>query len=175
MVDVSAQGSCTITPLNPTTLTATGGALPNGTMNVMIQCNCTNNDGTVVDRVKWYDPDGIRLVADRHNRFNASVPHITRVNGSDTHVILVIPTLNDSYDGTYTCGKKVKKGLLPGPPNGTVDLTIEGELMIGTISNLCSSKTLSFYDNYGNIYMHYRLLLESFFHIINSYRLYMII
>ena len=110
VVDVSAQGSCTITPLNPTTLTATGGALPNGTMNVMIQCNCTNDDGTVVSLVRWYDPDGTRLFSKESNRFDASAPHFTRVNdGSDTHVILVIPTFNDSYDGTYTCGKKVNK------------------------------------------------------------------
>ena len=143
-------------------------------MNVTIQCSCTDDDGTVVDPVRWYDPAGTRLVSSGHIRFDASVPHFTRVNDGYTHAILVIPTLNDSYDGTYTCGKKVKKGLLPGPPNGTIDLTIEGELMIGTISNLCSSNTLCFYDNYGNICIHYRLLLESFFHIINSYRLYMI-
>ena len=40
VVDVSAQ-SCTITPLNPTTLTATGGAVVSGTINVRIQCTCT--------------------------------------------------------------------------------------------------------------------------------------
>ena len=129
VVDVSAQGSCTVTPLNPATLSATGGALPNGTRNVMIQCNCTNDDGTVVDTIGWYDPAGTRLVSSDHIRFDANVPHFTRVDDDYTHAILVIPTLNDFYDGTYTCGKKVKKSLPPGPPNGTVDLTIEGELM----------------------------------------------
>ena len=44
VVDVSAQGSCTITPINPTTLTTAGGVLPNGTENVMIQCNCSDGD-----------------------------------------------------------------------------------------------------------------------------------
>ena len=39
VVDVSTQ-NCTVTPLNPTTLTATGGALVSGTMNVRIQCVC---------------------------------------------------------------------------------------------------------------------------------------
>ena len=142
MADVSAQGSCTVTPLNPTTLTATGGALPNGTMNVMIQCNCTNDDGTAVGTVRWYDPAGTRLVAEGNNRFDTNVPHSTRVNGSDTHVILVIPTFNDSFDGTYTCGKKVNYGLL-GQPNVAVVLTIKGEVVIITISNLCSMYCVS--------------------------------
>ena len=131
MVDVSAQGSCTVTPLNPTTLTATGGALPNGTMNVMIQCNCTNDDGTVVRTVRWYDPAGTRLISEDNNEFDANVPHFTRVDGSDTHVILVIPTFNDSYDGTYTCGnRKGESDGLPGSPNVDVTLIVKGELMI---------------------------------------------
>ena len=139
MVDVSAQGSCTITPLNPTILTATGGALPNGTMNVMIQCNCTTDDGTVVHHVRWYDPDGTRLVTPGHGRFDASAPHFTKVDDSDTHVILVIPTLTDSYNGTYTCGNRdSEKDGLPGSPNVDVTLNIKGEVMIITISSLCT-------------------------------------
>ena len=134
MVNVSAQGSCTITPLNPTTLTATGGVLPNGTMNVTIQCNCIKGDGTVVDHVRWYDPAGKRLVADMHDQFDDSVPHITRVNGNNTHVILVIPTFNDSYDGTYKCGNgNGKSNDRPGSPNVDVTLTIKGELMIHVV------------------------------------------
>ena len=139
VVDVSAQDSCTVTPLNPITLTATGGALPIGAMNVMIQCNCTNDNGTVVDPIRWYDTAGTRLVSSDHIQFNANVPHFTRVDDGYTHAILVIPTLNDSYDGTYTCGKKVKKGLPPGQPNATVNLTIESELTIDSVSNLCST------------------------------------
>ena len=131
VVDVSAQGSCTVTPLNPTTLTATGGVLPNGTMNVMIQCNCTNDDGTVVDLVRWYDPAGTRLVADGNDRFNASTPHFARVDGSDTHVILVIPTFTNSYNGTYKCGnKKGQSNDGPGSPNVAVTLTIEGDIIV---------------------------------------------
>ena len=61
VVDVSAQGGCIITPINPTTLTAAGGVLASGTVNVTIQCNnCTDGNGTL-DRVRWYDPDGIKL------------------------------------------------------------------------------------------------------------------
>ena len=130
MVDESAQGSCTIFQLNPTTLTATGGALLNGTMNVMIQCNCTNDDGTVVRTVRWYDPDGTRLNFSDHTH-DPSAPHFARLNSSDTHVILVIPTFNDYYDGTYTCGNiEGESDDGPGSPNVDVTLTIEGELMI---------------------------------------------
>ena len=144
MVDVSAQGRCTVTPLNPTTLTATGGVLPNGTMNVMIQCNCTNDDGTVVRTVRWYDPDGTRLVTLGRRRFDASAPHFTRVDGSDTHVILVIPTFNDSYDGIYKCGNRLgESNGVPGSPNINVNLTFEGEVMVITISSLCSMYCVS--------------------------------
>ena len=47
VVDVSAQGACTITAVNPTTLTAAGGVLAicNGTENVTIRCNCTDGNG----------------------------------------------------------------------------------------------------------------------------------
>ena len=66
--------SCTVTPVNPTTLTAAGGVLPNGTMNVMIQCNCTNDDGTVASKVRQYDPDRTRLATKGNNQFGDSVP-----------------------------------------------------------------------------------------------------
>ena len=145
MVGVSAQGSCTVTPLNPITLTATGGALPNGTMNVMIQCNCTNDDGTVVGIVRWYDPAGTRLFNPYNNRFDASIPYYTRVNDSNTHVILVIPTFNDSYDGTYKCGNRQgESNVGPGSPNVAVTLTI-GEVIV---SNLCSIYCVPMVANY---------------------------
>ena len=142
VVDVSAQ-SCTVTPQNPTTLTAAGGALPNGTMNVMIQCNCTNDYGTVVGVVRWYDPDGTRLVADTNYQFDANTPHFTRVDGSNTHVILVIPTFTDYYDGTYKCGNRQgESDGLPGSPNVDVILTIEG------VSNPYSIYCISMVANY---------------------------
>ena len=135
MVEVSSQGCCTITPLNPTTLTATGGALVTGSMNVMIQCNCQNNDGTEVKIVRWYDPDGTRLVSEENGRFDASTPHFTRVNGSDTHVILVIPTFTDSYDGTYKCGNRQSESDgRPGSPKVNVTLTIEGKLIVHVVN-----------------------------------------
>ena len=113
MVDVSAEGRCTITPISPTTLTATGGGLPGGTENVRIRCSCTESDGTAVSIVRWYDPAGTRLLSSRNGAFNPNVPHFTRVNGDtgnivdNTDIILVIPTFIDSYAGTYICGRNV--------------------------------------------------------------------
>ena len=127
--NVSAQGGCTITPINPTTLTAAGGILASGTENVMIQCNCTDDNGTVIDPVRWYDPDGNRLVdLDRNSSYVAGIPHFSILDGADDNILLVIPTFNDTYDGTYTCGRRVRSGL-PGPPNVTVILTIGGKLI----------------------------------------------
>ena len=127
MVDVSAQGGCTITPINPTTLTATGGVLASGTMNVTIRCNsCTNDYGTL-DRVRWYDPYGNRLPRPANNHYVPGAPYFLKVDDGNDDIILVIPTFNDSYDGAYTCGERVNYGLLPGPPNAVVNLTIAGK------------------------------------------------
>ena len=125
MVDVSAQGGCSIAPINPTTLTAAGGVIASGTENVMIRCNCTDDDGTVVDPVRWYDPDGTRLMVNGHDNYVAGTPYYSR-EPDDTNIALVIPTFNDSYDGTYHCGGRVQKGP-PGEPNAAVDLTIGGK------------------------------------------------
>ena len=133
MIDVSTQ-SCNVTPLNPSTLTATGGAIAYGTMNVRIRCSCTESDSTPVNTVRWYDPNGTRLVSARNTvKFNPDVPHFTRVNvNSDRDVILVIPTFNDSYDGRYTCGRNVANRSRLTGPTADVTLTIS-ELMINTI------------------------------------------
>ena len=127
MVNVSAQGGCTITPINPTTLSAAGGVLANGTVNVTMRCNnCTNDYGTL-NRVRWYDPYGNRLPRPGNNHYVPGAPHFLKVAGDNDDIILVIPTFNDSYDGTYTCGERVNYGLLPGPPNAVVNLTIAGK------------------------------------------------
>ena len=134
MVDVSAQGGCTITPINPTTLTTAGGVLASGTENVMIQCNnCTDDGGEVLSRVRWYDPDGTRIRTSTNNIYVPGTPYFTRVNDANDDSILVIPTFNDSYDGTYTCGERVDSGKLPGPPNAAVTLTIDGKSVCNII------------------------------------------
>ena len=128
MVDVSAQGGCTITPINPTTLTTAGGVLASGTENVTIRCNnCINEDGYTLGRVRWYNPGRSRIIRQTNNNYVPGTPHFTKVNGADNDSILVIPIFNDSYDGTYTCGWRVNKGELPGPPNAVVTLTIDGK------------------------------------------------
>ena len=125
MVDVSAQGGCTITPINPTTLTTAGGVLASGTENVTIQCNCTNDDGTVVNEVRWYYSDGTRLLANTHNKYVAGTPYFRR-EPDDTNIVLVIPTFNDSYDDTYICGERMNRGP-HGSPNAHVALTVDGK------------------------------------------------
>ena len=127
MVDVSAQASCTVTPINPTTLTTAGGILPNGTENVMIRCYCSDENGTVITSVRWYDPDGKRLFRFETDNYIAGTPHFTRVSG-DTNNTLVIPTFNDSYDGNYTCGRRDSGSHIP--PTVIVSLTIGGELIV---------------------------------------------
>ena len=129
----SAQEECTITPLNPiNTLTATGGTLASGTENVMIQCSCTiYND----DVVRWYDPGGSKLFLNESKNFIPDAPHFTRVNGptDNRNIILVIPTFNDTYDGIYTCGRRISNTEF-GAPNVSVIFTVTGELMIHILS-----------------------------------------
>ena len=129
----STQGECTITPLNPTNaLTATGGTLASATDNVKIQCSCTiNNDSDVV---RWYDPNGLQLLNNANENLIPGTPHYTRLEGptDNMNIILVIPTFNDSYDGTYYCGIRVDNKTFKAP-NASVVLTISGELMINTV------------------------------------------
>ena len=132
VVDVSAQ-SCTITPLNPTTLTATGGALVNGTTDVRIQCVCTVTDND--QRVRWYDSNTQFLTQFGRVDHVAGTPYYIPNNpNSNTNVTLVIPTFTDSYDGTYNCGIRVTDTQFTSP-SAAVTLTI-GELMINTVSYL---------------------------------------
>ena len=125
---------CTITPLNPTTLTAAGGAVVNGTVNVMIQCTCV---ATGNQRVRWYDINTIFLVQSNHpTDYVAGSPYfiLGTTVGNVQNVTLVIPTFNNSYDGTYSCGIFVNNTQFKSPSTA-VTLTI-GELMINTVSYL---------------------------------------
>ena len=130
VVDVSAQGSCTITPINPTTLTTAGGVLPNGTEDMMIRCNCSDDDGSEITSVRWYNPDGSVVPRIDTNNFFPGAPHITRASGDNDNrnITLVIPKFTDSYDGNYTCGRRSGDNLVP--PMTTVSFTIGGELFI---------------------------------------------
>ena len=118
--DVSVQNGCIVTPINLTTLTAAGGELAIGTENVMIQCNCTDDDGTILGPIRWHDPDGTRLLLSEHRKYVPGTPYYRR-EPNDRNVVLVIPIFTDSFDGMYTCGIK---GLPSGVPSAVVDLTI---------------------------------------------------
>ena len=132
MVDVSTQ-RCTVTPLNPTTLTATGGALGNGTVNVRIRCVCPITGKCKYAR--WFDINTNFVVQSSHSIYVAGSPYYIRsTTNPDTDVTLVIPTFNDSYDGTYHCGVRVNDTEFTSP-SAAVTLTI-GELMINTVSYL---------------------------------------
>ena len=130
VVDVSAQ-SCTITPLNPTTLTATGGEVVNGTVNVMIQCVCSV---TGDHRVRWFDINKKFLFQTSHPNYVDGSPY-SIANNFRTNITLVIPTFTDSYDGTYNCGIRVSDTSFTSP-SAAVTLTITSELMINTLSYL---------------------------------------
>ena len=121
---VSAQGRCIITPISPTTLTTAGGVLPNGTKNVMIRCNCTNNDGAVVGIVRWYYPNGLIVRLFGSYKYFAGDPY-RRADPDDANILLVIPTFNYFY-GTYTCGMRVHQRP-PEQPNAAISLIIDGK------------------------------------------------
>ena len=127
MVDVSAQARCTITPISPTTLTAAGGVLPNGTENVMIRCTCSEGDGSVITNARWYGPDNSRISRLRASDDAPNIPYFKRADDKirdNRNIILVIPTFTDSYDGTYTCGRRDDNvGDPPIPPTATVNLS----------------------------------------------------
>ena len=130
MVDVSAH--CATAPLNPTSLTATGGSLVNGTVNVMIHCVCSVNESSQVPR--WYDVNTEFLAQLSHPRYVAGSPYFIHgaTIGNVQSVILVIPTFNDSYDGTYHCGIRVNDTTFTSPSTA-VTLTINSELMINAV------------------------------------------
>ena len=131
---LSTQEECTIIPLNPThVLNVTGGTLTSGTENVTIQCSCTINNDTD-DRVRWYNPDGNQLYNNASVNFIPGTPHYKRAEGptDNMNIILVIPTFNNTYDGTYYCGIRVDRTTFRAP-NASVVLNINGELMINTV------------------------------------------
>ena len=92
----------------------------------MIQCSCSEGDGTVITALRWwYGYDGISY---RLPRFwpgdNPSTPYFIR--DDNRKVTLVIPTFNDSYNGNYTCtGRRYRA-----PISATITLTIGGELFV---------------------------------------------
>ena len=128
MIDVSAR--CTITPLYPATLTATGGVVVSGTTNVMIQCVCPVTGDQFV---RWYNTSKDYLTQSNHQRYVTGSPYfIPNDPNGRTNVTLVIPTFTNSYIGTYHCGIFINDTRF-GQPSINVTLTI-GELIINVIN-----------------------------------------
>ena len=94
---IVSEGSCTITPVKPTTLMAAGGVLQDGMENVTMRCIC--NEGN--DDVRWFYPDGSIL----HDYYITprGYPYFIQ-NHEDVSFTMVIPTFNYSFAGPYTCG-----------------------------------------------------------------------
>ena len=117
VVDVSSQ-SCTITPTSPDGLDPTGGVIVNGTVNVMIECRCVNNDGSLPSRVRWFDPNMARLRG--VGGTPDGDPYII-ANNYVRPATLVIPTFSYSTSGVYTCGTGIS---YPPPSMVTTNLTV---------------------------------------------------
>ena len=98
-----------------------------------IRCTCVVTTGNV----RWYDINGNFLVQSAHpTQYVAGSPYFIfgTTTGNVQNVTLVIPTFNDSYDGSYNCGSFVSNTEFTSP-SAAVTLTI-GELMINTVSYL---------------------------------------
>jgi len=118
---VSAQGSCTITPTSPDHLTVDGKELPDTTQKVMIECRCVDDKNTSLSRVRWFGHNNIRIMSQSDTPTGA--PYFINKK-SGRLATLVIPTFNDSYDGTYTCGMGTE---YPPNPITSITLTLAGE------------------------------------------------
>ena len=122
VVNVSSQ-SCTITPKIPDGLDPTGGVIVNGTVNVIIECRCVNNDGSLANRMRWFDPTNTR-VRGVSNTPDGDPYIIANYNNADRPTTLVIPTFSDSTSGVYTCGIENN---YPPPLMVTIYLAIDGK------------------------------------------------
>ena len=120
MNDVSAQDSCTITPLNDDTLIASFKAIVDEIKNttVAIQCDCANANGTELSPIRWFNPDGRRIFPKGHRKHESGTPYYRKGFNS----IIIIPTFNEFYYGTYICGIGGKF-----QPNVSINLTLNGK------------------------------------------------
>ena len=96
MVDLSAQ-KCSITPVNPTDLTSTGGVLKDGTKNVTVECKCNDGSNNSISDIKWLTLNNQYL---QNN--TSSIPYSNPSRGQKVATLL-IPVFNYIYEGNYTC------------------------------------------------------------------------
>ena len=85
---------------------------------VKIQCSCLYGNDMVMDPIHWFSPDGNRVT----DQINSSFVDPYSRNSDNGSIILIIPTFNDSNDGTYSCG--FGKKFPPKKPNVYIDLSI---------------------------------------------------
>ena len=77
-------------------MTATGGAIINGTQNVIIYCVCIRNN-VALGGTSWF-LNGTRLMG---NDPDAGLPYLRNTVPSQ----LIIPSFVSSVTGTYGCGR----------------------------------------------------------------------
>ena len=117
MVDVSSQ-SCTITPTSPDGLDPTGGAIVDGTVNVMVECRCLVGDDDVPGTIRWFGPNMMTIFT-QSNTTDGDPYIIPNKNNAGTPTTLVIPTFSYSASGVYTCGTGNSY-----PPAGNVTIAL---------------------------------------------------
>ena len=72
--------------------------VPNGAQNITITCYCSNSFKERLDTVRWFFNETRILL--KHN-VTKGHPYIVL---NEALATLIIPTFNNSYSGTYTCG-----------------------------------------------------------------------
>jgi len=120
--------NCSITPVSPTMLNATGGVLAVGTQNVTLDCNCfigsTRTDGT-----GWFFTNStgtyqVRVPTDVE--YEPGSPYYLNTNAADP-VTLVIPAFHVPYNGTYTCVPSIVNPPTV-PPGARISLSVTGKI-----------------------------------------------
>jgi len=97
--DVGGQPNCTIISTSLTTLTTDGGAIVNGTENVIIYCLCMGNNVAVAG-ARWFFPNGIQICTETHSTTGPNDPYFR----NNVPSVLVIRKFIPPYNGTYRCG-----------------------------------------------------------------------
>ena len=96
--DGQATVTCTIISTSPITVTAAGGAIIDGTENVIIYCLCIRNNVAVGGTAKWFlNSTQITDTTD------SGSPYFKNVVPSQ----LIIPSFTSTTAGRYSCGHTI--------------------------------------------------------------------
>jgi len=85
-----------------------------------------DNSNVPLSPVRWFHPNNMRISSQSNTPTGA--PYYISSDNSRL-ATLVIPTFNDSYDGTYTC--RLNNNYPPNPMT-TIDLTLAGKKLVGS-------------------------------------------